>query len=765
MFEVKPDDKAGIAKARKAVAASIDRGVPVLYGSEEDGLIVGYQAGGDEWICVHPMKAGGTKTFIEKKWPWGIAVYGERKAKMPSKRELAVAALQKAVQMANMKEGPEGKYNLGFYAWGFWLKTLGALSDDDREGLKKAMQGNSWIYTTLVEYRSEAAKYLCSVAGQFGKKAAAHLNKAADLYEKMADEVLTDKDHCALTVAPTAWHLGKGKKWTQAMRDDQIGRLKAALPLEKQAIAELAKALDAEGVTLATQPAERQPGEPVNELSSDGMLRKWNVMVFALSGEAIRNRPEEYFRAGFDKDYLAPLGGQAQAALPAGASVEYVDEAGSKAVAQAEPMAANSLGWLVSGWGEEKLGRRVVYAFCKVKADKAQKATWHFGSGDEANIWINGELVHETYVPRPYCQPGQDEFSAELKEGLNTVMVKASQRSMNWEFVLEVFPGEFKPEAAGVINAGVAAYGVEPRIVGMEAMQVLGVLRRVDLTKPDPGVRDVWDRDFAAVREQITPHSTDQRHYGVNVATTPDSMMDYLAGMAVKGMSKAPEGLVLHDLPAGQYAVFDFTFQQQVKGGPEYAHRIWLPASRYEPDPAAGIRDFTRFKGARAEFCIPVREKAPPETAKALAAEGVDTAELKLPAKPAPPAGGKAAHLAGLKQKHAWMTHMGALIGCAEYLKSDASAEWIYGGSGHAFALNIHWGICPSGPTAWPAEKCDKLAANVGLKVHRLVADKRDKGVEAKRASIWRKTRRAIDAGHPAFGWDLDVPEWYVITG
>ncbi len=121
--------------------------------------------------------------------------------------------------------------------------------------------------------------------------------------------------------------------------------------------------------------------------------------------------------------------------------------------------------------------------------------------------------------------------------------------------------------------------------------------------------------------------------------------------------------------------------------------------------------------------------------------------------------------LKGLKQKSAWMTYMGCLIGCARHLKVDASSAWIYGGSGYAFALNIHEAICPSGPTAWPVEKCDALAANVGLTVERLHGHKSQKDIAKKREEIWKKTREAIDSGAPCFGWEMNVPEWYVVHG
>lgn len=64
----------------------------------------------------------------------------------------------------------------------------------------------------------------------------------------MANEVLVSEGRCALDVAPAPWYLKKGQKWTKAMRADQVKRVKQALALERQAIAEIEQALAAEGV-------------------------------------------------------------------------------------------------------------------------------------------------------------------------------------------------------------------------------------------------------------------------------------------------------------------------------------------------------------------------------------------------------------------------------------------------------------------------------------------------------------------------------------
>lgn len=245
-FQVKAEDTERAKEVRRAVMGSIDRGVPVEYGREEDGLIVGYRKNGDEWICLHPYKDYAKKTFVETQWPWGIIVFTERKKEMPSRRDLAVGALQQAVTMAKTPECQA--YFLGFKAWENYLEKLRVLEQADEKTREGSMQGNAWIYECLAQFRGAASWYLRDVAGEFDAPVAEHLRKAADLYGKMSDEVLRDKDHCVVTIAPYLWALKDGKVWTPEMRKEQVRRLEAALPLEREALQEIEKALALAGV-------------------------------------------------------------------------------------------------------------------------------------------------------------------------------------------------------------------------------------------------------------------------------------------------------------------------------------------------------------------------------------------------------------------------------------------------------------------------------------------------------------------------------------
>jgi hypothetical protein len=239
-FELRESDDAKIAEARQAVMACIDRGIPAQYGSEEDGVIIGYGSGGQELICLHYMYDGGKTPFANTQAPWGIQVFGEHRTNMPPKREMIVESLRRAVDMAHTQE--TNGYYVGFKAWDKFISRVEALDDADEKTRFEAMTGNSWIYECLTNYREQAALYLRRIAGEFDEDTALHLTRAADLYDRISAGTLK-KDKCTISIAPLPWSLAQDTAWTGEMRADQVRRLKEALPLEHEAISEIEEAL------------------------------------------------------------------------------------------------------------------------------------------------------------------------------------------------------------------------------------------------------------------------------------------------------------------------------------------------------------------------------------------------------------------------------------------------------------------------------------------------------------------------------------------
>jgi hypothetical protein len=235
------------AAACAAVRASIDRGVPVEYGGEEAGLIIGYADEGRRWWCVHPYhKNGGeafwhdeVKGFAGGAWPWGITVWTEPKPEdeRVSAREVLVGALRQAVEMWRTERC--GDYFVGDAAYGFWLDWLGDLEARSGGAPQPGVQGNGWCYDVLVHCRRIAARWLAAHAGDLGPAVQAHLLAAAEHYARLATEALAGFD------CPWSLTIGAGNPdgWTSALRQTQLARLEVARAADAAAVAEIAAAV------------------------------------------------------------------------------------------------------------------------------------------------------------------------------------------------------------------------------------------------------------------------------------------------------------------------------------------------------------------------------------------------------------------------------------------------------------------------------------------------------------------------------------------
>jgi hypothetical protein len=122
--------------------------------------------------------------------------------------------------------------------------------------------------------------------------------------------------------------------------------------------------------------------------------------------------------------------------------------------------------------------------------------------------------------------------------------------------------------------------------------------------------------------------------------------------------------------------------------------------------------------------------------------------------------------LEDLRWKPRWVSHLGCVAGCLDYLGLDVSEAWLFGATGHAFIINVSdEKMCPSGPTAWNTKRFRELGKNVGYESRGLCASRNDSDFEAKRKLIWEDTKLAFDNGLPTYGWELDIPEYYVLYG
>jgi hypothetical protein len=237
-------DPSILAAMHKDIRASIDRGIPVPFGSEENGLIVGYTDDGKLLGRNYGDRGEpGIKEITQVAWgymPWGKA------QQPPAAREVAIESLKTAVMLAHARR--INGYDEGFYALTNYVARLrdAKAYEDPDESKRPGHLGNAFIYECFCDARSQAAGYLASIRGEFGAKAAAEIDAAAGLYTQIAARLA---DPCPVTIAPYPWM--KDRPWTQELRNRQADIMESCLALERQAVAHLEAALAAEGVDAA----------------------------------------------------------------------------------------------------------------------------------------------------------------------------------------------------------------------------------------------------------------------------------------------------------------------------------------------------------------------------------------------------------------------------------------------------------------------------------------------------------------------------------
>lgn len=114
-----------------------------------------------------------------------------------------------------------------------------------------------------------------------------------------------------------------------------------------------------------------------------------------------------------------------------------------------------------------------------------------------------------------------------------------------------------------------------------------------------------------------------------------------------------------------------------------------------------------------------------------------------------------------------WASHVGCIKGCLNYLGIDVSDAWLFGATGHAFVLNISPGLCPSGPTDWDTRQFLSLGHNIGYLVECVdeYCPKQNRDLRDAQERAWEHIRHAIDQGLPCYGWELDIPEYFIVYG
>jgi hypothetical protein len=111
--------------------------------------------------------------------------------------------------------------------------------------------------------------------------------------------------------------------------------------------------------------------------------------------------------------------------------------------------------------------------------------------------------------------------------------------------------------------------------------------------------------------------------------------------------------------------------------------------------------------------------------------------------------------LSNLKQPPFDTSLMGTVRGALDYYGNPISDAMAYGGSGHAFLINVHEVICPSGPYVWKMDNFLRLLGNLGLEIVDL-GFVSGGSPPAERERIESEVRKQLDAGRPCMVGNMD---------
>ena len=98
---------------------------------------------------------------------------------------------------------------------------------------------------------------------------------------------------------------------------------------------------------------------------------------------------------------------------------------------------------------------------------------------------------------------------------------------------------------------------------------------------------------------------------------------------------------------------------------------------------------------------------------------------------------------------------MGVIRGAADHHGIDLSTPMLYGASGHAFLINVHDQLCPSGPYVWNRRPFYRLLRILGLAVRDLGMI-HDGSPIGERDALESKVKACLDAGIPCGCCNLD---------
>jgi CubicO group peptidase (beta-lactamase class C family) len=182
----------------------------------------------------------------------------------------------------------------------------------------------------------------------------------------------------------------------------------------------------------------------------------------------------------------------------------------------------------------------IAYALAEIKMDSPAKILIGVGSDDGIKIFLNGELIHENWIPRP-VNKDDDIISLNLKKGSNQILLKVQNMEYGWGFTIRPLGKDILNdkliESSGngdldnvrmLIENGVDINSVNE--IGLSAFQNALIKGREDITEylKEKGADTLSALpEFKSLTDDIFKSATKERTPGVAVLVSRDGEIIY----------------------------------------------------------------------------------------------------------------------------------------------------------------------------------------------------------------------------------------------
>ena len=180
---------------------------------------------------------------------------------------------------------------------------------------------------------------------------------------------------------------------------------------------------------------------PVHDLQSNSVIREWLVIGPFPNPTMDEPMPDGSYQYGYYTDFLSQVGGETTTEISPDVEIRFKNEKYDISGIRPFKIKASKSGIVNLDSAFEHSDYKAAYAYCYIHANKSQKAYFLLGSDDAVKVWVNGKLVHSVDVGRSIT-PDEDFFRADLKKGLNFILVKVTDYVRDWGFIIKALDEE-----------------------------------------------------------------------------------------------------------------------------------------------------------------------------------------------------------------------------------------------------------------------------------------------------------------------------------